>query len=64
MDTVKERWDLWFGPRELVLVSSTSPNVCHGGHAMRFWCVHTQNDMDHGGAKGQDCKGAHNVLCE
>ena len=29
MDTVKERWDLWFGAREPVSVPSPGPDVCH-----------------------------------
>ena len=29
MDTVKERWDLWFGAREPVLVPSPGSDVCH-----------------------------------
>ena len=52
MDTVKKRWDLWFRAREQVLVSNPSPDVCHWGQAVYFWCVHPKNDMDHGGAKG------------
>ena len=52
MDTVKERWDLWFGAREPVLVPSPGPDVCHWGQAVCFWCVYPQNDMDHGRAKG------------
>ena len=52
MDTVKERWDLWFGAREPVLVPSPGPDVCHWGQAVCFGCVYPQNDMDHGRAKG------------